>query len=390
LKGSKIGVRLPDYYLPVFLLVLIRILLLIAMPIEALKSYGDLAHFYKLAQLGWPFLDYWVEFPPVFPFLSRLLFLLSGGREHTYDYLLVFILLLAQAGSLGCFLYLAQKLQDGKEASRRGWIYFGILAGLSYGWWYFDPLAVFFVLLGLTWFVQGRDGRAGLALAAGTLTKLFPALAIAMVWRFRSRARALKITVVTLGVTALVIGTLYIASPEMTGASLRSQASKGSWETVWALVDGNYRTGNFGPETQRYDLNAVDLSQGNPSKLPSWITLIFFAALEAWFFRQANSQGGHRAVAFFGLTWGVFLLWSPGYSPQWTLYLLPLILLALPEREALLMAVTFVLVNLLEWPVLLSRGFFAGLWLTIPLRTFLLIILVIAFLGVIKGDKIST
>ena len=62
------------------------------------------------------------------------------------------------------------------------------------------------------------------------------------------------------------------------------------------------------------------------------------------------------------------MLWLPGYSPQWVLYLVPLILLALPFRMGVMMAVVLVLVNLLEWPVLLSRGVFDGLWLVVPVR----------------------
>ena len=62
-------------------------------------------------------------------------------------------------------------------------------------------------------------------------------------------------------------------------------------------------------------------------------------------------------------------------EPAWLLYLLPLILLTLPERLALLLSGLLVLVNLLEWPLLLSRGMFTALPLTILLRTFLLLLL---------------
>ena len=40
-----------------------------------------------------------------------------------------------------------------------------------------------------------------------------------------------------------------------------------------------------------------------------------------------KSPGSRSAIAFLGVTWCLFLIWSPGYSPQWVLYLLPLILL---------------------------------------------------------------
>ena len=43
------------------------------------------------------------------------------------------------------------------------------------------------------------------------------------------------------------------------------------------------------------------------------------------------------------------------------------------------MAIVLVLINLLEWPVLLSRGYFSSLWFLIPVRTLILALLGIAF-----------
>jgi hypothetical protein len=349
------------------------------MPLEGLQGYGDLVHFFRLAGMGRPFLDFWVEFPPVFPFLSRGLFLLAGGREHVYDYLLVVGMSLVQAGNLYLFLQISQRIYGKVENLFRVWVYFALLLALAYGWWFFDPLAVFATLLGVLWLLQGKDGLAGLALGLGVLTKLFPILALVVAWRYRPPRRALLTTFVALGITVLIYAALYTAEPRMTVASLRSQASKGSWETPWALLDGNFNTGNFGPEAERFEPATASLRRGNPPLAPSWITLLPFALLGAWLFIQRGEQGERAQIAFLGLTWCIFLLWSPGWSPQWVLYLLPLTLLVLPEREGVLMAITFVLINLLEWPVLLSRGYTWGLWLTIPLRSLLLVLLAVEF-----------
>ena len=37
-----------------------RLIMIISIPIEGLKSYGDFWNFYNLASLGRPFLDLWV------------------------------------------------------------------------------------------------------------------------------------------------------------------------------------------------------------------------------------------------------------------------------------------------------------------------------------------
>jgi hypothetical protein len=383
--------KLSSWVVPGSFLV-VRVILFASLPIEGLRGYGDFVHFYHLAAMGRPFFDLWLEFPPVFPFLSRLIYLLAAGREHTYDYLLAILLTLAQAGSIYIFIRLLNRIYNQIEIQKRTWMYFALLVGLAYGWWYFDPLAVLLMLLALYWVLQDHDKRAGVAIAFGVLVKLFPALVLAVSWRYKAARKALTTTIIAVGLAAIVYLSLYLASPEMTRASLLSQSSKGSWETLWALIDGNLHTGNFGPEAERYDPATAALPRGNPTRISPWLSLAFFTAFGAWLFWKAKPEDKEKlndrsAIAFLGLTWCIFLLWSPGYSPQWVLYLLPLVLLALPFRKSVLMAVTLVLVSLLEWPLLLSRGYFEGLWLVVPLRVLLFVLLAIEFWSVVQQKQ---
>jgi hypothetical protein len=354
-----------------------RLMLVIALPIEAMRGYGDYVHFYRLAELGRPFLDYWVEFPPVFPFLINLLYYLSSGQEHVFDYLLLIVFSLAQAGNLVIFGKIATRLMAESVANRLTWFYLVLLSSLSYGWWYFDSLAVFAMLLALYWLMSEKDYRAGLAIAVGMLTKWFPALVLAIAWRFRPIRRAIASSAIALGITLAVFLVLYLLAPEMTLASLASQPAKGSWETVWALLDGNFSTGNLGPEWQRVDPASVAKASGNPPLIPPLLTLAFFATLGLWLFSRVRKKDDRTVIAFLGLTWCIVLLWSPGWSPQWVLFLLPLILLALPLRSGIAFSLNLILVSLLEWPILLSRGRFDLLWIPVLLRTLLLIFLAI-------------
>lgn len=377
----------PAYRLFPWLFVICRLALLIAQPLDGLRGFGDFVHFYRLAGMGIPYLDFWVEFPPVFPFFSLALYNLAGGVEHIYDYLLVIFLTLAQAISLAFFIRISEKIFDKNQAQRRIIFYSALLLVLAYGWWYFDPFAELAMMLGIYWTLEGRDGRAGLVIGIGTLTKLFPALLLPMIWRYRPARGALVASGISLGLVFGAYTGLSLLNPEMTSASIRSQASKGSWETIWALVDGNFQTGNFGPESERYTPETASLPRGNPLKLPSWLTLFPFLAIGFWAFRKAKLDNFRQGIAFLGFTWTLFLLWSPGWSPQWVLYLLPMIMLALPEREANLLTLGLVFINLLEWPVLLSRGYSLGLWLTIPLRTILLALMSILFLNLLNRSK---
>jgi hypothetical protein len=373
------------------LLALGRLLIYLAMTLDGLHGYGDFLHFYQLASLpGWPYLNYWSEFPPVFPFLSSVLFRLAGAQEHVYDYLLIFVLLLADAGSMYLFIRISLRLYGKDNRSLvRSLAYFVFLISLAYSWWYFDPLAVFAMLLGIFLLLENKRLLSGLAFGLGLLLKFFPVLGLIVAWRTLSWKKALWITGLALGAGLLVYSGLWLASPRFTLASMQSQGSKGSWETVWALVDGNFITGLFGPEVERLDPSMAGVSRGNPPRVPIWITLIVFGGIGLWGFCKAGQDDERQQMALLGWCWTLFLLWSPGWSPQWVLYLLPLILLVLPERQAFLVALVLVLINIIEWPLLLSRGMFWTLYLTIPMRTLLLALMAFIFYREMTGKNVQ-
>ncbi len=354
------------------------------MPIEGIRGYGDLVNYYSLASLGTPFIDYWVEYPPIFPFISFIFYRLSSQQEHIYDYLMVILFSIFQAGSIWMFLRLESKLYPQVDDRLKGWFYTLMLLSMAYGWWYFDSIVVFLVLCAIDFLIERKLLFSWVTIVIGTLTKWFPILALVIVWLKYPWKCALKISALVVVVLMAVYGILNGTSPEFTNASLCSQLSKGSWETIWALIDGNLRTGNFGPLIERLNPMYAYKAVGNSPRIPSWITLLLFCVVGLWLFRQArlrkdNGLGQIDSIAFLGLTWCLFFLWSPGFSPQWIMYLLPLILLALPDIKAILMTVLMTLVCLLEWPILLSRGYFWTLWFTIPLRSMLFVLLAVEF-----------
>lgn len=365
--------------LPWLVFLFVRVPLLLALSFEGLRGYGDFYHFFRLAQLpGLPFLHHWVEFPPLFPFLIEGLVHLAP-REHTFTYLLVLLLTAVDLGNVLLFQRLNERLSL-PDGAVRSVLYAALVAGLAYTWWYFDSLCVFFTLLGLDAMLARRSaGKTGLIIGLGMLTKWFPALLLPALWRILPPKRAFLTTLSALGLVLAVYGGMWLISPELTRASLQSQSAKGSWETVWALLDGNWGTGNFGDLSQRFDPQAAVQPMGNPARIPSWLSLLVLGGGGVFLYLRHKIASLQDALPLVGLTWAVFFLWSPGWSPQWVLYLIPLILLSLPLQQGLLMEGALVLVNLLEWPLLLSRGWFSWLPLTIGMRTFLLILLVIVW-----------
>lgn len=365
---------------------LARFFILLALPPESLRGYGDFLNYYFPAELpGWPYLHYWSEYPPVFPFLSSVLYRITGGQEHIYTYLLAFLLILADAGSAALFTRLVMRVYTFEQVVLRSVAYLLVLISLPYGWWYLDPLVVFLMLLGLNWILDGKALRGAAVLGLGVATKFFPGLALLAAWRRYSWKKLAGLAVLAVAPILVLYLVLWLASPAFTVASIHSQASKGSWESAWALLDGNLRTGNFGAVIERLDPSTAVQTRGAPARIPPALSILVFAGVGLFGLLRVRPPLGQmeplprQSLGLVGFAWGLFALWSPGWSPQWVLYLLPLILLALPGRQAVLLVVTLILVNLLEWPVLLSRGYFTGLWITIPLRTVLLGVMTLAF-----------
>jgi hypothetical protein len=382
-SGLDSGSKEFPWRLPALVLLGIRLLTLAALPFEALVGYGDYRHFYNLAQMavegggGLPFIGHWVEFPPIFPFLSVVIYRLCAGRFHTYASALAVLMLVFDLGNLWIFTRLARRHLSESQAKLAVWLYLGFLVVPAFGWWTFEPMAVFWMLLTLLAISERKPMWAGVAAGLGFLTKLFPILSLAVAWAFRPWRRALVATAVAVGIVAIVLGSLFLASPEMTGASLGSQFSKGSWETVWALVDGNLKTGLLGSLEERADPMLAFQPRGQPAVVPHWIpTLVAAAAvfLAIWCVRRRSDQ---EIMCFLTFLFCVMLLWSRGWSPQWLAHLIPLLLLTFSVQRALYLGFGLALVALLEWPVLLSRNRFDLLWLPVVLRTFLLLVIAI-------------
>jgi hypothetical protein len=368
--------------LPLTIFLLARVPILLALPFDGLRGYGDLLNFFNIAAIpGLPFLNHWVEFPPGFAFFNKLLYVIAGGVEHTYTYIFVLILLAADIGNVLLFLRI-EKLVYPQEVSPswRSLIYAAIIAGLPYAWWYFDSLAVFFTMLSLYLFFSKRSSLlTGVSIGVGILTKLFPALLLPALVRSQPPRRSITITVTALALFVLPILGLYAISPQFTRATLASQSARGSVATVWALIDGNYRAGGFGALSDRLDPAKAYISTRKSAVVPQYWLLLAFSAAGLYLFARARLDTPLKILGFYGATLVMFFLWSSGWSPQWVQHLIPIALLTLPMSPGVLLLVVMVLVNLLEWPLLLSRGLFYTLPLTVILREFLMILLGVLF-----------
>jgi hypothetical protein len=352
-----------------------RLGLLIFWPADQLARWSDYPYFCELA--SWidegklPYLHYWVEYPPLFPYLSVLVYRLLP-RYEAYAAGLALVQTAFEAGSLFLLCEIVRHAVGEDQVERIAWTYALLFAPLAASWLNFDAVATFFLLLAIERWLAGKGTQSALAAGVGGLVKWFPLLFLPVAIRFgQSWRRSVVYGVTALLVVAVVFGVLTALSPSYTLASLRSLGGRASWQTIWALLDGNLRTGAY--QANRLDPSDATPRQGNPSVVPIWLTTFLFGLVYGWvWLRTSVDEGPRQVLRLATLTVVVFFLWSRGWSPQWLGMLAPLALASLPLGRAALYLVVLTFINLAEWPVLLSRGMNEWLYVTIPLRTGLL------------------
>jgi hypothetical protein len=374
------------YHLQVIaLFIVLRLMVLIVFPAGQLTLYGDYPYYYYLAAYSdqgyLPYIDYWSEYPPLFPFLSVGIYQLGrlfGGGYQTFVTLLGLLLVVVEAGNLLLLLRLAERIHGKAIAARIGWVYSLLFVPLLHTWWQFDALTTMFLLLSLMLLMEGKEEWSAASMGLGVLAKLLPILVFPVMVRTRSWRRWLPYGLVSLGLVALVVVPLMLLGGEVALASVESLWHRSSWQTVWALLDGNLGTGLLGPPSDHFDVAKATAPVGNPASVPGWVRMLLVAPVYAFVFCKAHLDGSpRRQVAFVSFSLILFFLWSVGWSPQWQTVLFPLLLLTLPLRRSIPFVLILSLVNLAEWPVLLSLGLNQWLYVTVTLRTTLFVVLLV-------------
>ena len=300
----------------------------------------------------YPFVDYWLEYPPLFPWLVVLVYRLSiliplwTEPRLWFNTLLGLSLLPFEIGSFVIIYLIALELHDRTGALRCAWIYAGLFAPLYTWLGWFDGLPLFFLLLALYLLLKQRGLLAGLALGLGFMVKVTPALLLPLGLRSLS-GRSKKIGYLALaGLTVTLIALPFLLTKSAFFlTSFRSMLGRSSWETIWALLDGYYSYGIVGGN--RF-LTAVEFST-HRSKLP-WLGIsLLFALVYLWLYTRAvDWRNKVKLVAFAALSVNLFLLYSRGYSPQYIVTLLPWSVLLLPNLRGVLYTILLTVINFWE------------------------------------------
>jgi hypothetical protein len=434
LKQLLLVVRKHQLFITIFVLFAIFRLLAILLLrpggfISDASDYDFYALWGQVEAMGYrTFENLWTAYPPLFPALMLPVFELASRMPPWVEPRLAFHilfgleLLLFECGNLILIYRLARKLENAERDTGygirdTGGVFGGLPAGVGavvfyallftpvftlLGW--FEAMPLFFLLLGLDLLVSdSRWGWVGSAVAAalGFLIKITPVmlapvavrwLGAKLSWRavreewFNPRSpgnllRPALYGLIFLGVVAgfgywLVGGELALAF-----SSLRVNAIRPPWQSLWAVLDGYYGYGLV-PVDMR---NLVGLERTHwESRLPwPWITA-GFGLLYLWLYTRRYDWSSVRTpVALTGVSLLWLFLYSKGWSPQFLVWVLAFIVLLLPTFYGVVLACALSIVNVVEshlYLVLLpdEQWLLVG---TVLVRTVLFVVLAVEWLG---------
>lgn len=360
---------LRDTRLLVLLFVCLRaVLFLVAEPTfiagteRGIGRVGDQLYYYQLAQFsdqGWlPFRDWWSEFPPLWSFLTIAVYRLWGAGISYARYALVMaaIMTAADLGNLLLLRSLAKRLYGTARATELAGIYALLPIPLVFTFWTFDAIVVFWLLLAIWLYLSRASRPATGSILLGALTKYIPLLFLLVSWRDR-RPQAhswLRMTLFALLPLAIVYAALYAFGSEMTTASLNAQISKPAYQSFWALLEGRYTTGILGPVPAHLDAAAA--SHSYPAIIPAGLRWGAWAFIVLITLARRHIRRERSLIAAYGYLLLTFYLAAQGWSSQWLLPLLPLILLVFPTRAGLLTIISLSILALADYPLLFSRS----------------------------------
>ena len=418
-----------------FALILVLFVAFRAMTLLAFRPGGqvlDHSDFYwyrefaQLTRQGYtPYVNLWTTYPPLFPFLMIGLWHISSllppweFPNLWFSLLLGGTFLLFEAGNLVLIYAIARQLAGKRGALRTAWFY-AILFTPVYtltGW--FESYPLFFFLLSLYLLLRGHATWSGISTGIGFMIKLIPLILLPIGARLSNDEyqtangkgqwtrrrwcitirplnlsfdiRHLILYFGTFALTVIAIGLpFYLINSRLVWGPLVISGARGPWETVWALLEGEFGYGVIPLDMRNLAWDPASSPGG--SSLP-WIliTLAFGLVYLFAYTRPFDWKAPRNVVAFTGFTLILFVLYSKGYSPQWLGWILVFVALLLPNLRGAFYAIVTGLLNLVE-----ANLFFTILpdehWLlviTVGLRTLIFLLLAVEFMLVVQPQWLT-
>jgi hypothetical protein len=300
----------------------------------------------------YPFVHYWLEWPPLFAWLVvgvyRLSLLIPTWADPRlwYNTLLGLSFLLFETGNFVLIYLMGLEIYEKSKALRCALIYACLFAPVYVWSGWNDSVSLFFLLLGLYLLLRDKPLVAGVISGVGFWFKVIPILLVPVGLRVFSGLRRWALFLLGLGGALLVIALPFVwLNSGFLWAFFANLLGRSSWETVWALLDGYYSYGVVSADR----LTVPTDFSSHASSLPWPAITAVFALVLLWLYTRRVAYADHlRTVALAGLTINLFTLYSKGWSPQFIVQLIPFAVLLLPSLKGVSYVILLDVINFLE------------------------------------------
>lgn len=357
---------------------------------------GFHANWYRLfdpVRIGFiPYVDFQVGYP-VLGFIPYGLLTLSCASALIYGYVMSYINLALLSISLFAIYKVVNKHRGQRDALftlLAPILSVSILIANPYS---NDVMALCFFSLALFFLMRKSPTLCGLLMGLAIFAKIYPLLLLPIFLAFFENWRERLSLLTSLVLSVLLLNFFFLVlNPYMWCETFFGNTGRGPWETIWAFLSGYYSHGGvehmhpyfegfftYAQLGQIYPLSPADHAFYLYSN--SVIPLVMSSLLVLSFIAPLVLFTKKRILGVIGLSSSLFFIASKGYSPQFSIFTIPLLALSVPGKKK------FILISLLDTATILQMMNWSG-WFTpfgeglfLPYAVFLrTVVLVSAFI----------
>ena len=354
-------------------------------------------HLFDPVRIGFiPYVDFQVGYP-VLGFIPYGLLALSCPSELIYGYVMRYV----NVGLLPISLFAIYKVVNKRRGQRDALftllavvVSVSILVASPYS---NDVMALCLLSLALFFLMRKSSRLCGLFMGLAIFAKIYPLVLLPIFLAYFENWRERLSLLTSLVLSVLLLNFFFLVlNPYMWCETFFGNTGRGPWETIWAYLSGHYSHGGvehihpyfegfftYAQLEQIYPLTPTDHAYYLYSNSAIPMAMNFLLVLS--FIVPLILFTKKRILGVIGLSSSLFFIASKGYSPQFSISLIPLLALSVPGKKK------FVLTSLLDAATILQMmnwsGWFApfGEGLFLPYAIFLrMVVLVSAFIVLFK------
>ncbi|MFQ6085282.1 MAG: hypothetical protein ACE5OY_03330 [Candidatus Bathyarchaeia archaeon] len=231
---------------------------------------------------------------------------------------------------------------------------YGLLTNFVY-----DPFPVFLTVLGLYLLIRRKLIGSAVVIGIGTAVKLFPASLLIVGLRLFKGRRRIRFAITSLMLTSVILLPFAIANPPIFVSTYHWQSGRPPWETLYsyvlAAIDApfsfdqpyyrDYFASNSGWLFWGITPNPNTLTTPIPPQPTRWwnVTSLLGFALMLSPLLLASVRESEEIIGWVTYVFLAFFLWNIGWSPQYELFVIPLLLYSYGNRIHRAGAVSYLL-----------------------------------------------